>query len=457
MNEFWTACLTELQKLVKHTPGIYNTWFAPLEPIAWDADRAQLTLSAPLPKISSIRTKFLGTIGSIATLVNKGIRVEVLLVPNAADIKSEVASDSTYAHLSTNSESRREETGLLPGLTFENYINGNANQLAVAAAEHVATTVGSQYNPLYIYGGVGLGKTHLMQAIGHRYLDLHPKARVRCISAQDFINEYTTAVRESASKGGPQSLQRFDERYSNLDLLLIDDVQSLSGAKGSQAQFFRAFEALVPHNKQLVITSDTYTRGLKDIEPRLISRLSQGLSVAIEPPEFEMRTAILLNKAKSMEIDLPDEVAAFIAKRLKSNVRELEGALQQVVAYQQFQPEASREITIDVAKRVLRDQFTVSNSMISIESIQKTVADYYKIKVADMHSKRRPVNIALPRQIAMYLAKELTQHSLPEIGANFGGRDHTTVMHAVRKISQERLANAELNHELHVLEQLIRS
>ena len=239
-------------------------------------------------------------------------------------------------------------------------------------------------------------------------------------------------------------------------VLLIDDVQSLSGAKGSQGQFFRAFEALVPHNKQLVITSDTYTRGLKDIEPRLISRLSQGLSVAIEPPEFEMRTAILLNKAKTMGVDLPDEVAAYIAKRLKSNVRELEGALQQVVAYQQFQATSSREITIDIAKRVLREQFQVVNSLITIENIQKTVADYYKIKVADMHSKRRPANIARPRQIAMYLTKELTQHSLPEIGENFGGRDHTTVMHAVRKITQERQNDAELNHEIHVLEQMIR-
>lgn len=458
MNEFWTACLNELKKLIKHSPGIYNTWFAPLEPVSWDSERAQLTLAAPLPKLSSVRSKFLGTIENVATLTNKGVRVEVVLVPLAEENRTAPAEgDARHpVGISDALERRREETGLLPGLTFENYVNGNANQLAVAAAEHVASTAGSQYNPLYIYGGVGLGKTHLMQAIGHRYLDLHPKARVRCISAQDFINEYTTAVRESASKGGPQSLQRFDERYSNLDLLLIDDVQSLSGAKGSQAQFFRAFEALVPHNKQLVITSDTYTRGLKDIEPRLISRLSQGLSVAIEPPEFEMRTAILLNKAKSMGVELPDEVAAFIAKRLKSNVRELEGALQQVVAYQQFQPAADREITIDVAKRVLRDQFTVSNTMITIEAIQKTVADYYKIKVADMHSKRRPANIALPRQIAMYLAKELTQHSLPEIGANFGGRDHTTVMHAVRKISQERLGNAELNHELHVLEQLIR-
>ena len=237
---------------------------------------------------------------------------------------------------------------------------------------------------------------------------------------------------------------------------MIDDVQSLSGTKGSQAQFFRAFEALVPHNRQLVITSDTYTRGLKDIEPRLVSRLSQGLCVAIEPPEFEMRTAILLNKAKAMGVDLPEEVAAYIAKRLKSNVRELEGALQQIVAYQQFQPEASRNITVELAKRVLRDQFSIVANLVTIENIQKTVADYYKIKVADMHSKRRPANIALPRQIAMYLARELTQHSLPEIGENFGGRDHATVMHAVKKISQERQNNAELNHELHVLEQMIR-
>ena len=195
---------------------------------------------------------------------------------------------------------------------------------------------------------------------------------------------------------------------------------------------------------------------LKDIEQRLISRFSQGLSVAIEPPELEMRIAILLNKAKALGAALPEEVAMFIAKRLKSNVRELEGALQQVIAYQQFQPSAAKEITIDIAKHVLRDQFSVNNNLITIESIQKTVADYYNIKVAEMHSKRRPANIARPRQIAMYLTKELTQHSLPEIGANFGGRDHTTVMHAVRKITQERQGNAELNHEIHVLEQMIK-
>lgn len=452
MQDFWQQCLDNLRKFVQSAPKIYDTWFKVLNPIFWDPENGVLTLEAPAQKVRFLRSAYLKNIQAIATHVNGGRTVTVSLVP----AKDAVTETSIRApELPTSTSTDRTGTGLLPGLTFENYVNGNANQLAVAAAEHVATTTGTQYNPLYIYGGVGLGKTHLMQAIGHRYLDLHPKARVLCVSAQDFINEYTAAVRESANKSHA-SLEKFDARYRNLDLLLIDDVQSLSGAKGSQGQFFRAFEALVPHNKQLVITSDTYTRGLKDIEPRLISRLSQGLSVAIEPPEFEMRTAILLNKAKAMGVNLPDEVAAFIAKRLKSNVRELEGALQQVIAYQQFQPAASRDITIDIAKHVLRDQFQVVNSLITIESIQKTVADYYKIKVADMHSKRRPAHIAFPRQIAMYLAKELTQHSLPEIGENFGGRDHTTVMHAVRKITQERQSSAELNHEIHVLEQMIR-
>ena len=449
MLSFWQNCLTQLQKITRHTPKIYTTWIEVLSPISWDQDQSVLLLEAPNAKAALIRSTYLKTIEGVATQLH-GSSVEVRIVSN----KTEAAPSFTVNETDQETK-RREDTGLLPGLTFENYVNGNANQLAVAAAEHVATTAGTQYNPLYIYGGVGLGKTHLMQAIGHRYLDLHPKAKVRCVSAQDFIIEYTAAVRESAIKG-PSRLEQFDERYRNLDLLLIDDVQSLSGTKGSQAQFFRAFEALVPHNRQLVITSDTYTRGLKDIEPRLVSRLSQGLCVAIEPPEFEMRTAILLNKAKAMGVDLPEEVAAYIAKRLKSNVRELEGALQQIVAYQQFQPEASRNITVELAKRVLRDQFSIVANLVTIENIQKTVADYYKIKVADMHSKRRPANIALPRQIAMYLARELTQHSLPEIGENFGGRDHATVMHAVKKISQERQNNAELNHELHVLEQMIR-
>ena len=300
MLSFWQNCLTQLQKITRHTPKIYTTWIEVLSPISWDQDQSVLTLEAPNAKAALIRSTYLKTIEGVATQLH-GSSVEVRIVSN----KTEAAPSFTVNETDQETK-RREDTGLLPGLTFENYVNGNANQLAVAAAEHVATTAGTQYNPLYIYGGVGLGKTHLMQAIGHRYLDLHPKAKVRCVSAQDFIIEYTAAVRESAIKG-PSRLEQFDERYRNLDLLLIDDVQSLSGTKGSQAQFVRAFEALAPHNRQLVITSDTYTRGLKDIEPRLVSRLSQGLCVAIEPPEFEMRTAILLNKAKAMGVDLPEE------------------------------------------------------------------------------------------------------------------------------------------------------
>ncbi len=448
MNIFWQDCLAQLKSL-KLPPMVITNWFEPLEPVSWDSDRGEFVLQAPAGKVATIRQTYLKTIQDVAVRVHGG-SVHVTVRPIGQSLEGEAIEQRDEL----NQNRRREETGLLPGLTFENYVNGNANQLAVAAAEHVATTIGMQYNPLYIYGGVGLGKTHLMQAIGHRYLDLHPKAKVRCVSAQDFISEYTSATRDSSNSR--KALQMFDERYRSLDLLLIDDVQSFSGAKGSQAQFYRAFEALVPHNKQVVLTADTYTRNLKDIEQRLISRFSQGLSVAIEPPELEMRIAILLNKAKAMGAALPEEVAMFIAKRLKSNVRELEGALQQVIAYQQFQPAAAKEITIDIAKHVLRDQFSVNNNLVTIENIQKTVADYYNIKVADMHSKRRPANIALPRQIAMYLAKELTQHSLPEIGSNFGGRDHTTVMHAVRKITQERKSNAELNHEIHVLEQMIK-
>ena len=452
MNNFWQDCLAQI-KAMKLPPMIITNWFEPIELVRWDSERGDMVLEAPASKVQTIRATYLKTIQDVAVHLYGG-QVKVTLQAVGA-LAGDVQTPAQPKGPSLEDiERRREETGLLPGLTFENYVNGNANQLAVAAAEHVATTMGMQYNPLYIYGGVGLGKTHLMQAIGHRYLDLHPKARVRCISAQNFISEYTTATRDSSSSR--KALQMFDERYRNLDLLLIDDVQSFSGAKGSQAQFYRAFEALVPHNKQVVLTADTYTRNLKDIEQRLISRFSQGLSVAIEPPELEMRIAILLNKAKALGAALPEEVAMFIAKRLKSNVRELEGALQQVIAYQQFQPSAAKEITIDIAKHVLRDQFSVNNNLITIESIQKTVADYYNIKVAEMHSKRRPANIARPRQIAMYLTKELTQHSLPEIGANFGGRDHTTVMHAVRKITQERQGNAELNHEIHVLEQMIK-
>ena len=420
----------------------YNLYIAGLEPISFE-DSSHITLSVRNDFICKIVTdRYLGLLKEAFKSV-LGFDVDItLVVPSTPP--HEVVLAQQYEANPASPQGNYE-------FTFENFIKGPSNQFAFAAAQAVAANPSGAYNPLFIYGNSGLGKTHLMQAIGHRYLDLHPKARVRCISAQDFISEYTTATRDSSSSRKAQ--QKIAERYRNLDQLHIDEVKTNSG---SQAQCYRACEALVPLNKQVVRTADTYTRNLKDIEQRLISRFSQGLSVAIEPPELEMRIAILLNKAKALGAALPEEVAMFIATRLKSNVRELEGALQQVIAYQQFQPSAAKEITIDIAKHVLRDQFSVTNNLITIERIQKPVADYYNIKGAEMHSKRRPANIARPRQIAMYLTKELTQHSLPEIGANFGGRDHTTVMHAVRKITQERQGNAELNHEIHVLEQMIK-
>ena len=458
MNDFWTACLERLKEIVAATPSIYRLWISTITVVDWNPKTGRLKLAAPQQKVQLIRQAYTKIIQQAAGTV-AGRTVTVTFVSEEDAEKQEAPAAPAPAPAPARAKGKaatdRESMGLIERFTFDTYVSGSANQLAVAAAQHVASTPGHSYNPLYIYGGVGLGKTHLMQAIGHKYLDLHPSAKVRCVTAQNFINEYTQAVRESGAKG-PGVLEQFDERYRNLDLLLIDDVQSLSGAKGSQAQFFRAFEALVPHNKQVVLTSDTYARGLKDIEPRLVSRLAQGLTVAIEPPEYEMRLAILQNKAQRLGIDFPTDVASFIAKRLKSNIRELEGALQQVVAYLQFQPQDERMITVDMVKRVLRDRLEASDGYITIEAIQKTVADYYKLKVADMHSKRRPANIARPRQIAMYLSKQMTNKSLVEIGESFGGRDHATVLHAVRKIEQERASKADLNHELHVLEQMIR-
>ncbi len=331
-------------------------------------------------------------------------------------------------------------------LTFETLIEGTANRMARAAALHVANTPGQLYNPLFIYGGVGLGKTHLMHAIGNHLLLDKPDAKVLYIHAEQFVTDVVKAYQR-------KTFDEFKERYHSLDLLLIDDVQFFANKERTQEEFFNAFEALLARKSHLVMTSDTYPKGLTDIHERLISRFDSGLAVAIEPPELEMRVAILINKATVEEIRLPEEVAFFVAKNVRSNVRELEGALRKILAYSRFN---QKEISIAVAREALRDLLSIQNRQISIENIQKTVADYYKIKVADMYSKKRPANIARPRQIAMYLAKEMTQKSLPEIGELFGGRDHTTVLHAVRKITAERLLLTELNQQLHVLEQTLK-
>ncbi len=335
---------------------------------------------------------------------------------------------------------------LNPALTFEALVEGTANRMARSAAMHVAASPGHLYNPLFIYGGVGLGKTHLVHAVGNKLLADNPDAKVLYIHAEQFVSDVVKSYQR-------RTFDEFKERYHSLDLLLIDDVQFFANKDRTQEEFFNAFEALLAKKSHIVMTSDTYPKGLANIHERLVSRFDSGLTVAIEPPELEMRVAILINKARGEGTEMPEEVAFFVAKNVRSNVRELEGALRKILAYSRFN---QKEISIQLAREALRDLLSIQNRQISVENIQKTVADYYKIKVADMYSKKRPASIARPRQIAMYLAKELTQKSLPEIGELFGGRDHTTVLHAVRKIGGERQQLTELNQQLHVLEQTLK-
>jgi chromosomal replication initiator protein len=335
---------------------------------------------------------------------------------------------------------------LNPALTFDTLVAGRANQMARTAALHVAGAPGAMYNPLFIYGGVGLGKTHLVHAVGNALLKDRPDARVLYLHAEQFISDVVKNYQRKT----------FDElkaKYHSLDLLLIDDVQFFAGKDRTQEEFFNAFEALLTKRAHIIMTSDTYPKGLVDIDERLTSRFDAGLTVAIEPPELEMRVAILMRKAAAEATEMPEDVAFFIAKNVRANVRELEGALRKVLAYSRF---SHKEININLARDALKDLLSIQNRQIGVENIQKTVADFYKIKVADMYSKKRPASIARPRQIAMYLAKDMTKKSLPEIGELFGGRDHTTVLHAVRKIGAERTTNPELNQQLHVLEQTLK-
>ncbi|MCW5635549.1 MAG: chromosomal replication initiator protein DnaA [Rubrivivax sp.] len=332
-------------------------------------------------------------------------------------------------------------------LTFDTLVAGRANQMARTAALHVAGAPGETYNPLFIYGGVGLGKTHLVHAVGNALLKDRPTARVLYLNAEQFISDVVKNYQRKT----------FDElkaKYHSLDLLLIDDVQFFAGKDRTQEEFFNTFEALLAKRGHIIMTCDIYPKGLVDIDERLTSRFDSGLTVAIEPPELEMRVAILIAKAKAEAAEMPEDVAFFIAKNVRANVRELEGALRKVLAYSRF---SHKDINIALAREALKDLLSIQNRQISVENIQKTVADFYKIKVADMYSKKRPASIARPRQIAMYLAKDMTKKSLPEIGELFGGRDHTTVLHAVRKIGDERQRSPELNQQLHVLEQQLKA
>jgi len=337
-------------------------------------------------------------------------------------------------------------SGLNPAFNFDNYVTGRANQLARAAAIQVADSPGQAYNPLFIYGGVGLGKTHLLQAIGNQLKQNNPDAKIRYLHAERYVSDVVKAYENKA-------FDAFKKQYHSLDLLLIDDIQFFGKKTRTQEEFFYAFNTLIEEKKQIVITCDTYPKEITDVDERLRTRFSWGLTVAIEPPELEMRVAILLKKAEASKINLDEDVAFFIAKQIRSSVRELEGALNRIVAMAKF---TGKAIDIHLAKEALRDLIAVRGRQITIENIQKTVADYYKIKVSEMHSKKRSRNVSRPRQIAMSLARELTNHSFPEIGESFGNRHHTTVMHACEEVEQLRLNDQNIARDIGFLTQVIR-
>ena len=451
----------------------FNTWIRPLPPAeVSDVEDANgsTVVSLRVPnrfKLDWIRSQYAARIeGVLSGLVGKPVKLDLQLALREAPIRTgagDTARVSSTIGATLNRSplnspgshtlaTPRPNAIALPqhrlnaALTFDTLVAGRANQMARTAALHVAGAPGQMYNPLFIYGGVGLGKTHLIHAVGNALLKDRPDARILYLHAEQFISDVVKNYQRKT----------FDElkaKYHSLDLLLIDDVQFFAGKDRTQEEFFNAFEALLTKRAHIIMTSDTYPKGLVDIDERLTSRFDAGLTVAIEPPELEMRVAILIRKSDAEGSPMPEDVAFFVAKNVRANVRELEGALRKVLAYSRF---SQKEINIALAREALKDLLSIQNRQVSVENIQKTVADFYKIKVADMYSKKRPASIARPRQIAMYLAKEMTQKSLPEIGDNFGGRDHTTVLHAVRKIGGDRQKNSELNQQLHVLEQTLK-
>jgi chromosomal replication initiator protein len=451
-HTLWQACVEDLARELPEQQ--FNTWIKPLTAQASPDQQTVTLFVANRFKLDWIRAQYAGRLTALLEKIQgHPVKLELAITPREALARSAKASTPSSlempveaAVVADDSASSGFRSRLNSSLNFDNLVEGTANRMARAAAMHVSGSPGQLYNPLFIYGGVGLGKTHLMHAIGNKLLAERPDAKVLYIHAEQFVSDVVKAYQR-------KTFDEFKQHYHSLDLLLIDDVQFFANKDRTQEEFFNAFEALLAKKSHIVMTSDTYPKGLADIHERLVSRFDSGLTVAMEPPELEMRVAILINKAISEGSEMPEEVAFFVAKNVRSNVRELEGALRKILAYSRFN---QKDISIQLARDALRDLLSIQNRQISVENIQKTVADYYKIKVADMYSKKRPASIARPRQIAMYLAKEMTQKSLPEIGELFGGRDHTTVLHAVRKIGAERQQMTELNQQLHVLEQTLK-
>ena len=443
-EEIWEIIQSHLRK--KLTPQQYKTW---ANPLLVSENEQSLEIIAPNHFIKQwISERFAKDIETLAKehKYSKPITFEtnnkkITKRPEKKELQKE---DVVSTNINVGNISK--STGLNKNLNFENFVTGRANQLATAAAKQVSEKPGESYNPLFIYGGVGLGKTHLLQSIGNKVKADNKDLKIKYLHAEKYVTDVVKAYEG-------KTFDQFKKNYHSLDLLLIDDIQFIGKKNRTQEEFFYAFNTLIENKKQIIITCDSYPKEIQGVDERLRTRFSWGLTVAIEPPELEMRVAILLKKASLSKINLPEDVAFFIAKQIRSNVRELEGALNRIVALSNF---TQHPIDLNLAKEALKDLIAVRGRQVTIENIQKTVADYYKIKISDMVGKKRSRNFSKPRQIAMTLTRELTNLSYPEIGNYFGGRHHTTVMHACDEIEEQRLTNQSLGQDLGFLTQVLR-
>ncbi|HEV7165457.1 MAG TPA: chromosomal replication initiator protein DnaA [Gammaproteobacteria bacterium] len=429
MPSLWTRCISHLEHELSEQE--LNTWIRPLHALE---EGETLRLLAPNRFVMDwVRDRFLPRISNLARELaeDRDRRVLLEVGGNAEPVVQVTAPLPSVPPMPTPG------SGLNPLYTFDTFVEGKSNQFALAAAHQIAENPGRAYNPLFIYGGVGLGKTHLMHSVGHVILQKNPKARIAYVHSERFVNDMVRALQHN-------TINEFKRQYRSVDALLIDDIQFFVGKERSQEEFFHTFNALLEGQQQVILTCDRYPKEVEGLEERLKSRFGWGLTVPIEPPELETRVAILMNKAVAEGVELPSEVAFFVAQRVSSNVRELEGALRRIMANARF---TGRAITLEYAKECLRDILAVQDRQVTLENIQKTVADYYRVRVTEMLSKKRSRSIARPRQVAMCLAKELTNHSLPEIGDAFGGRDHTTVLHACRKVVELRGDDNKLNED----------
>jgi chromosomal replication initiator protein len=449
--EIWKKCLGLLKE--EYPSQQFSTWLKPLQ--VESRDQTLVLLAPNRFVVDWVKKNFFARITEVLLPLSDGIFSTVELEIGSSSPQGmpkqtaqvESPQRAQAAPVLTKLQVENKKSYLNKNFVFDSFVEGNSNQLARAAAMQVAENPGEAYNPLFIYGGVGLGKTHLMHAIGNAILSHNPRARVLYLHSERFVADMVKALQTN-------TINEFKRFYRTLNALLIDDIQFFAGKDRSQEEFFHTFNALLEGHQQIILTSDRYPKEIEGVEERLKSRFGWGLTVAVEPPELETRVAILVSKAAQSNIELPYEVAFFIAKRIRSNVRELEGALRRVIANAHF---TGKSITVDFVHDALRDLLALQDRLVTIDNIQKTVAEYYKVKVVDLLSKRRSRSIARPRQMAMMLSKELTNRSLPEIGDAFGGRDHTTVIHACRKIKELVQFEADLAEDLKNLMRILTS